>query len=143
LLSATCEKDDSNDDITPEDEAKVVGTWKIDLFKDDDDDDDDEKIINSANRASLFSNVTIEFKDNKTFIIRKNGVQTYTGSWSLNRDDDDDADELEFDINENTDNPYDELEDDDWDIVKFDNANLWFSEDDDNAEDDEFRLVKL
>jgi hypothetical protein len=137
-----CEQDNQADEIIPITEANVVGTWRIDVFQDDDDDNDDEKKINAANRATLFANVTIEIKTNKTFIIRKNGAQTYTGVWSIDRDDTDGVDELEFDINENTDNPYSELEDDDWEIVNFNATNLWFSEDDDNNTDDEFRLVK-
>lgn len=142
-IFAGCENNVETVDVKPIDEKNVVGNWRIETFKDDDDDDNTEKSINQANRASLFEGVTIQFNDNKTFVIRKNGNQIFSGTWKISRDDDDDADEIEFDINENTSNPYDELEDDDWEIVKLDASNLWFSEDDDNDLDDEFRLVKI
>ncbi|MFM7007586.1 MAG: hypothetical protein ACKOWX_10070, partial [Flavobacteriales bacterium] len=80
------------------------------------DDGDDETSDFSTFRLTFLENGTL----NATDLLSSNS-NPYSGSWSVtdsNSNDDDNLDDLDFNINFNVSNKLDELSDD-WDIISF------------------------
>lgn len=83
----------------------IVGTWKITLFED-----------SGVNETAHFAGYSFQFSD-LGVINASNGSSSYSGTWSVESDDDDDSpSDLDFNIYFNLTNDFEELNDD-WEIV--------------------------
>jgi hypothetical protein len=106
ILAIAC----NNDDATPSNQSKVEniaksGTWKITYFYDTDKDE-------TAN----FNGYNFTFG---TSLTATNGVNTYTGTWSISdsNSNDDSMDDLNFNIAFSAPPDFQDLSDD-WDILE-------------------------
>ena len=111
LLLASCSKWQSNQKQI--NKISTDGTWVVSSYIDD---GDDETSDFSTFRLTFLENGTL----NATDLLSSNS-NPYSGSWSVtdsNSNDDDNLDDLDFNINFNVSNKLDELSDD-WDIISF------------------------
>ncbi len=118
LVLNSCTKEDSATKLPSEDEllaGEVVekqpspGVYTITKFIDTGDDE-----------TAQFNGYTFEFKANGTLIATNNG-QTYTGSWDLNNA------ETVMTINIAGTNALDDLDDDDWEVIRITNQRIKIS----------------
>ena len=111
LLLSACSKWQSNQKQI--NKISTDGTWVVSSYIDD---GDDETSDFSTFRLTFLENGTL----NATDLLSSNS-NPYSGSWSVtdsNSNDDDNLDDLDFNINFNVSNKLDELSDD-WDIISF------------------------
>ncbi len=106
ILTVACK----NDDATPSNQSKVEniaksGTWKITYFYD----TDKEETTNFTGYNFTFG----------TSLTATNGVNTYTGTWSISdsNSNDDSMDDLHFNIAFTAPPDFEDLSDD-WDIIE-------------------------
>ena len=129
----SCDNDDddgSNErfdslDVAALQSTATTGTWKITRFIDEGSDDTDD-----------FEGFVFSFDTNGS-LSADNGTNTFTGSWNVEMDDDDDSGELEFEIDLATsDDIFDDL-DDDWYVLEYSDNRIRLAEDDDDQDDDD------
>lgn len=101
----SCKKDDIKQKENIEAEV-TSGTWRISNFND-----------SGINETANFNSYNFTFEDNGT-LTASNGTNTYTGSWSItdSNSNDDSPDDLDFNVNFNLTNDFEDLNDD-WDII--------------------------
>ncbi|TNF45869.1 MAG: hypothetical protein EP305_12785 [Bacteroidetes bacterium] len=89
------------------------GTWRISNFVD-----------SGVDETVNFSGYNFTFKDDGT-LTASNGSSTFTGTWSVSdsNSQDDNLDDLHFNINFNLTNNFEDLNDD-WDIVSHSSSKL-------------------
>lgn len=121
--------------IVSETAAVSGSTWSISSFI-----DDGEDITN------IFDGYTIEFVEGGTLVVNTpNGV--FTGSWEIDRDEDDDDeadddgdddfyDDIEFEIEIAGDDALDEL-DDDYEVFSVTDNEIVLADDDEDDDDDD------
>lgn len=105
FLSPACKK--KQDKVKNQIESNVKsGSWKI------------TKFIDSGNdETSNFNGYLFVFGDNGQ-VSASNGSNSYSGSWSItdSNSNDDSTDDLDFNLNFNTSNGFEDLNDD-WDFI--------------------------
>ena len=109
LLVVACNDDDDDDIITIQDDIESnveTGTWRISKFIDSGDDETND-----------FAGYVFTFESNGV-LNATNGVNSYDGTWSItdSNSNDDSQDDLDFNINFNLMNEFEDLNDD-WDII--------------------------
>ena len=107
LISCTDDDDDVNMNAESEVENNVKdGTWRITKFVDSDKDETDH-----------FTGYSFTFKSSG-ILTASNGTNTFEGTWSITKSNsnDDSEDDLDFNINFNLMNDFEDLNDD-WDIL--------------------------
>lgn len=111
LLLSACSKWQSNQKQI--NKISTDGTWVVSSYLDD---GDDETSDFTTFRLTFLENGTL----NATDLLSSSSIP-YSGSWSVtdsNSNDDDNLDDLDFNINFNVSNKLDELSDD-WDIISY------------------------
>lgn len=111
IVSCNSDDDDNNDakpssNIQATMEANVQnGTWRITKF-----------IDSSVNETTHFTGYIFTFNSSGV-LNANNGTNSYDGTWSITNDNNDDSpDDLDFNINFNLTNDFEDLNDD-WDIL--------------------------
>lgn len=110
LLLVSCSNDDDDDTVT--DTASQIevnvqkGTWKISKF-----------IDSGKDETAQFSSYNFTFHSSG-MLSASNGTNSYEGTWSItdSNSNDDSMDDLDFNINFNLTNDFEDLNDD-WDII--------------------------
>jgi hypothetical protein len=116
-VASMCSSDDDNNnntDPTPVINAVTQGTWHVTSFVDSGDND-----------TSHFTGYNFTFGPSNT-LTATNGVNTYTGTWSITSDDDDDDNpggDLDFNIGFATPADFAELAED-WNIVTYSSTTI-------------------
>lgn len=112
LLLMSCKKEDVKQKKNIEKEVSS-GTWRISNFVD-----------SGVDETVNFSGYNFTFKDDGT-LTASNGSSTFTGTWSVSdsNSQDDNLDDLHFNINFNLTNNFEDLNDD-WDIVSHSSSKL-------------------
>ena len=90
-----------------------TGTWRV------------AKFIDSGNDETIhFANYLFSFQSSGV-LNATNGGSSYTGTWSIidNNSNDDSKDDLDFNINFNLTNDFEDLNDD-WDIVSYSSSKI-------------------
>ncbi|GAB4515055.1 MAG: hypothetical protein Tsb004_23650 [Allomuricauda sp.] len=138
LVVSCSEDDDSNGSVNFSSADAIAltdsvnnGTWRVTLFIDDDE-----------NETSDYNGAEFTFNSDGTIDVEM-GMNTFSGTWSIeldDDDDDDDLDELEFDISFSNSNNFDDLSDD-WYVIEYSNNRIRLSEDDDDDDDDDDDLL--
>jgi len=111
LLLSACSKWQSNQKQI--NKISTDGTWVVSSYLDD---GDDETSDFTSFRLTFLENGTLNATD-----LLSSSSNPYSGSWSVtdsNSNDDDNLDDLDFNINFNVSNKLDELSDD-WDIISY------------------------
>ena len=111
LLLSACSKWQSNQKQI--NKISTDGTWVVSSYLDD---GDDETSDFTTFRLTFLENGTL----NATDLLSSSSIP-FSGSWSVtdsNSNDDDNLDDLDFNINFNVSNKLDELSDD-WDIISY------------------------
>ena len=111
LLLSACSKWQSNQKQI--NKISTDGTWVVSSYLDD---GDDETSDFTTFRLTFLENGTLNATD-----LLSSSANPYSGSWSVtdsNSNDDDNLDDLDFNINFNVSNKLDELSDD-WDIISY------------------------
>lgn len=111
FLVISCSDDDSIDNtpvLTQIQNITTSGTWIITNFND-----------SGNNETGHFRCYSFTFNSNGT-LVASNGVNTYNGTWSItdSNSNDDSSNDLDFNINFNLTNEFEDLNDD-WDIVSY------------------------
>lgn len=107
----SCNDDDDGPDTNTNTETQIEnnmqnGTWRITKFVDSDKDETDH-----------FTGYSFKFEGSGV-LTASNGINTYEGTWSItdSNSNDDSQDDLDFNINFNLMNDFEDLNDD-WDIL--------------------------
>lgn len=111
LLLSACSKWQSNQKQI--NKISTDGTWVVSSYLDN---GDDETSDFTSFRLTFIENGTLNATD-----LLSSSSNPYSGSWSVtdsNSNDDDNLDDLDFNINFNVSNKLDELSDD-WDIISY------------------------
>ena len=111
LLLSACSKWQSNQKQI--NKISTDGTWVVSSYLDN---GDDETSDFTSFRLTFIENGTLNASD-----LLSSRSNPYSGSWSVtdsNSNDDDNLDDLDFNINFNVSNKLDELSDD-WDIISY------------------------
>ncbi|TAI49851.1 hypothetical protein EW142_07420 [Flagellimonas allohymeniacidonis] len=111
------------------------GTWRITQFIDD-----------GRDETSDFDGFTFTFNADGS-VVAENGTLSFTGSWFIklddsSLDDDDDSDELEFNVSFSLSNDFDELSED-WYVIEYSSNSIRLLDDDDDGEDDFLTLTRV
>lgn len=109
MVSCNDDDDDSPPNVTIEDQVEnnvQKGTWRITKFIDSDEDE-----------TNNFAGYNFTFGDSGV-LTASNGTNTYEGTWSItdSNSNDDSPDDLDFNINFNLMNDFEDLNDD-WDFI--------------------------
>lgn len=109
MVMASCTKDETitDDQVVEEIQSNVkTGTWRITKF-----------IDSGVDETNHFSGYNFTFSSTGA-LTASNGVNNYTGTWSItdSNSNDDSPDDLDFNIFFNLTNDFEDLIDD-WDIV--------------------------
>lgn len=112
LVMVSCKKDDIKQKENIESQVST-GTWKISYFSD-----------SGVNETVNFNGYNFEFKSDGT-LTASNGTNTYNGTWSVtdSNSSDDSPNDLDFNINFNLTNDFEDLNDD-WDIISHTDSKL-------------------
>lgn len=112
LAMVSCKKDDIKQKENIESQVST-GTWKISYFSD-----------SGVNETANFNGYNFEFKSDGT-LTASNGTNTYNGTWSVtdSNSSDDSPNDLDFNINFNLTNDFEDLNDD-WDIISHTDSKL-------------------
>ena len=141
-LVSCSDDDDSNGngnfdstDVTALTSAVSNATWRITQFIDDGQDE-----------TSDFDGVIFTFNANGSIDV-EDGMDTFTGTWTVelddsDYDDDDDLDELEFEISFSLSNDFDDLSED-WYVIEYSTNRLRLREDDDDDDDDDLLTFEI
>jgi hypothetical protein len=118
MVSCSSDDDDNNDDKPSSNTQAIVqsnvqdGTWRITKF-----------IDSSVNETNHFTGYIFTFNSSGV-LNANNGTNNYDGTWSVTNDiDDDSPDDLDFNINFNLTNDFEDLNDD-WDILSQTSAKI-------------------
>jgi hypothetical protein len=118
MVSCNSDDDDNNDDKPSSNTQAIVqsnvqdGTWRITKF-----------IDSSVNETNHFTGYIFTFNSSGV-LNANNGTNNYDGTWSVTNDiDDDSPDDLDFNINFNLTNDFEDLNDD-WDILSQTSAKI-------------------
>jgi len=105
--------DDPGNSAAAVESAVKAGTWKITIFED-----------SGNNETSMFSGYNFSFDASGT-LTASNGGNIFIGTWSVTegRSNDDNSDDLRFNINFNLNNSFEELSDD-WHFVSYSSSKI-------------------
>lgn len=110
MIIVSCSNDDDNNNPVLQNQIQVnaqTGTWRITSF-----------IDSGTDETNHFTGYTFTFNSNGV-LNANNGTNNYDGTWSVttsNSGDDDSLSDLDFNINFNLTNDFQDLNDD-WDFV--------------------------
>ena len=143
IFMVACDNDDDtvttgdfdNTDVTALRDSAIDGTWRITQFIDD-----------GRDETSDFDGFTFTFNADGS-VVAENGTLSFTGSWFIelddsSLDDDDDSDELEFNVSFSLSNDFDELSED-WYVIEYSSNSIRLLDDDDDGEDDFLTLTRV
>lgn len=120
LFIASCYKNSNTSNSTSKGMVQTqiesnmsISNWTISLFNDSGNDE-----------TNHFTGYTFKFENNGK-LTTTNGVNTYTGTWSISDSNskDDSKDDLDFNIHFNLTNDFEDLNDD-WDILSYSNNKM-------------------
>ena len=105
--------DDPGNSAAAVESAVKAGTWKITIFED-----------SGNNETSMFSGYNFSFDASGT-LTASNGGNIFIGTWSVTegKSNDDNSDDLRFNINFNLNNSFEELSDD-WHVVSYSSSKI-------------------